>query len=216
VSYNVEYALRVRKAINDLRAYPPLRDPDILLLQEMDGPGVDAVARALGLNYVYFPASITPKTGHDFGNAVLSPWPLRRDWKVLLPHPSRIIHQGRAAVAVQVDVGGRPVLVYSVHFGSPLGLSGGNRADQAAAVLADARERPDLILIGGDLNSHGIGRRFVAAGYAWATENVGGTRGHFSFDHVFARGLVPSAAGVVREAHEASDHHPVWAVFAFP
>jgi endonuclease/exonuclease/phosphatase family metal-dependent hydrolase len=44
---------------------------------------------------------------------------------------------------------------------------------------------------------------------------VGHTAGPFSFDHVVARGLTPAgdpAAGVVREAKQASDHRPVWAL----
>jgi len=216
VTFNIEYGRRVDRAVADICAYEPLRDPDILLLQEMDAPGVELVARALGLNYVYFPASLTPKTGRDFGNAVLSPWPIREAWKIPLPHPSRILHQARAAVAATVEVGGRPVRVYSVHFGSPFGVSGGSRADQADAVIADARASEEPVIVGGDLNSHGVGKRFVAAGFSWATEKIGGTRGRFSFDHVFARGLAPSGAGVVREADDASDHRPVWAVLAVP
>ena len=214
-TYNVEYALRVPQALEAIRASRDLRDADVLLLQEMDAAGVETIARALELNYVYFPASVTPKTHRDLGNAVLSPWPMDAASKLLLPHESRIIHQARAAVSVRVTIGGRAVRVYSVHFGSPLGISGGQRRAQARAVLDDARTRPEPVIIGGDLNSHGLGRVLVADGYAWPTERIGGTRGSFSFDHVFARGLAATGAGVVREAKEASDHRPVWATLEF-
>ena len=216
VTFNIEYAKRMPPAIRALRDHPALRAADLLFLQEMDAASVAAVADALGLDYVYYPASHHPGTHRDVGNAVLTPWPIERDWKVVLPHQSRILHQGRAAVAARVRIGTRVVRVYSVHFGSPLGVSGAQRRAQAEVVLADARQSAEPVVIAGDLNSHGLGRTFVAAGFAWPTEKVGGSRGSLSFDHVFTRGLVggQSWAGVARDV-EASDHRAVWAVVPF-
>jgi endonuclease/exonuclease/phosphatase family metal-dependent hydrolase len=216
VTYNVEYALRVPQAIAALRASADLRAPDVLLLQEMDATGVEAMARALELDYVYFPASITPKTGRDFGNAVLSAWPIGSAAKLPLPHPSRIVRQIRAAVAARICIRGRAVRVYSVHCGSPFGISDAQRRAQVQTVLDDARAHAEPVVVGGDFNSLGIGRRLVADGFAWPTERVGGTRGRLSFDHLFARGFRPVAAGVVREAEEVSDHDPVWATLLLP
>jgi len=85
----------------------------------MDAPNVEAVARALGLNYVYFPAARHPETGRDFGNAVLSPWPIEEGWKLFLPHPSRLVGLVRAAACARVRIGRRAVRVYSVHLGRP-------------------------------------------------------------------------------------------------
>lgn len=215
VTFNIEYGRRVEEAISELKQYPPLRSPDVLCLQEMDAPGVDDIARALGLNYVYYPGSRDGKTGRDFGNAVLTRWPIEESWKVLLPHTSRILHRARAAVAVRVRAEGGPLTIYSLHLGSPIGISGGQRRDQARALLADLQTRSGPAVIAGDFNSKGLGEVFVAAGFAWPTRDVGGTRGSHSFDHVFARGFVAAqapSAGVVREAKEASDHHPVWAL----
>jgi endonuclease/exonuclease/phosphatase family metal-dependent hydrolase len=218
VTFNIEYGLRIEQAVVALQRYEPLREPDVLLLQEMDAPGVEAIARALRLNYVYYPASLTPKTGRDFGNAILSPWPIGESAKLPLPQRSRILHQARAAVTARIRVADLEVQVYCLHLGSPLGISGSQRRQQAAAVLADARGRRDPVIIAGDLNSKGLGQVFTSAGYRWPTEHVGASRGGFSFDHIFARGLdpVPHAAGVVREANDASDHRPVWTVFAVP
>jgi endonuclease/exonuclease/phosphatase family metal-dependent hydrolase len=215
VTFNIEYAKRMAAAIAALRERPELRDADLLLLQEMDHPGVESVARALGLNYAYFPASHHPKTKRDLGNALLSPWPIETTWKLPLPHTSRLLHQARAAVAARVRIGQRAVRVYSIHFGSPFGISDGKRRDQARAVLDDARDSPDAVVIGGDFNSKGLGKMFVAAGFLWPTERIGATRSWLSFDHVFVRGLGPAefSAGVVRDVH-ASDHRPVWAVLA--
>ena len=157
VTFNIEYALRVDRAIVALRDHPDLRGADVLTLQEMDAPGVEAIAKALGLNYAYYPAALHPQTHRDVGEAVLSPWPIERSWKLLLPHLSRVLGQGRAAVGADLRIGGKRVRVYSVHLGSPLGASPGVRREQAEMILADARSSPDPVIIAGDFNSHGIG-----------------------------------------------------------
>jgi endonuclease/exonuclease/phosphatase family metal-dependent hydrolase len=212
VTFNVEYGKRVEAAIEGLRSHPSLRGADVLLLQEMDGPGVDRIAQALGMNFVYFPASREPKGQTDRGNAILSPWPIEESRKILLPHPSRIIHRGRVAVTAVVTIDGKPVQVYCVHLGSPIGISGGKRRVQAEVVLADAERSPGPTIIAGDFNSHGIGNALVERGYVWATRSVGKTVGFFSFDHVFLKGFSGQVtAGVVREVNNASDHRPVWA-----
>jgi len=213
VTFNIKYAEHIDRAIEALRL-PPLRGADVLVLQEMDAPGVEAVAQALAMHYVYYPASVPPSSGRDFGNAVLSPWPIEESRKILLPHKSRIIHQARAAVAATVRVAGRHILVYSVHLTSPLGTSASKRREQADAIIADARTCPNPVIIAGDFNSKGLGTRFEAAGFAWLTKGVGRTAGLFSFDHIFVRGLAladETRAGVAREGPKASDHRPVWA-----
>lgn len=211
VTFNVEHGRRIDRAIAGLRSHPSLKAADVIVLQEMDGPGVDAIARALGMNFTYFPGSHDPKSGHDMGNAILSPWPIDEPRKILLPHPSRIIHRARAAVTARVALEGSPVDVYSVHLGSPIGVSGGQRRAQAEVVLKDAAARQGPVIIAGDFNSHGLGDRFVEEGFVWATRSVGKTVRLFSFDHVFLRGFSGQvAAGVAREVDDASDHRPVW------
>lgn len=215
VTFNIENGRRIEQAIAGLRDHEQLRGADLLLLQEMDAAGVEAIARALLLNSVYFPASNLK--GHDLGNAVLSPWPIEASWKVVLPHRTRLVKKSRCAAAARVRIGDRAVLVYSVHLGSPLGLSGGRRREQAEAVLADAaRSREERIVVAGDFNSSSVVEVFERAGYAWLTKRVGKTVGLFSFDHVLTRGLPPAEAraGVAREVRDASDHRPVWATLA--
>src|SRR5262245_5253977 len=216
VTFNIAYALRVDRAIEALKSHPALRDADIVTLQEMDAPGVEAIAGALGMNYVYYPVSLNPKYGRDFGNAILSPWPIDDTRKLLLPHTSRFLRQGRAAVAARVHIGDRVFQVYCVHLGSPFGASPGDRRAQADVVLADARQVTDPVIVAGDFNSHGIGERFLAAGFAWPTRHVGNSVRGFSYDHIFVRGLATTSAeaGVAREITDASDHRPVWAEIA--
>jgi endonuclease/exonuclease/phosphatase family metal-dependent hydrolase len=213
VTFNIAYALEVDRAIDAFTHHPALRDADVVVLQEMDAPGTEKIARALGMSYVYYPVSLNPKYGRDFGNAILSPWPIEESRKILLPHKSRILQQGRAAVAARVRVADRVFQVYCVHLGSPFGASPGDRRRQAAVVLADARQVTDPVIVAGDFNSHGIGDRFLAEGFDWPTRDVGNSVRGFSFDHIFVRGLKTTAveAGVAREVKDASDHRPVWA-----
>jgi endonuclease/exonuclease/phosphatase family metal-dependent hydrolase len=216
VTFNIAFALRVDRAIEALTAHRALRGADVLVLQEMDAPGVEAIGRALHMNYVYYPISRHPKYGRDFGNAVLSPWPIEESRKLLLPHTSAILKQARAAVAARVRVAGQAVEVYCVHLGSPLGASGADRRRQAEAILVDASLVPGPVIVAGDFNSHGIGEAFAAQGFTWPTRDVGGSVRWFSFDHVLVRGLrlAGSAAGVARDVKDASDHRPVWAELA--
>src|SRR5690349_20764020 len=50
VTFNIEYAIHVDRAIAVLRETPALQDLDVLALQEMDAPGVERIAEALSLN----------------------------------------------------------------------------------------------------------------------------------------------------------------------
>ena len=213
VTFNIEYALRVDRALVALRSHPRLVDADLIALQEMDAPGTEVLARGLGLNYVYYPASLHPGTKRDVGEAILTPWPIESAFKLPLPHQSRGLGQSRAAVGALVRVGGRLLRVYSLHLGSPLGASPGQRRDQIDVVLCDARDHEGPVVIAGDFNSSAIGSRLEAKGYAWLTRGVGPTAHRFSFDHVFVRGPAfgAASAGVAREVKDASDHRPVWA-----
>jgi endonuclease/exonuclease/phosphatase family metal-dependent hydrolase len=213
VTFNVAYAKQIPEAIAALRA-DPLRGADVVTLQEMDAPGTAAIAEALGLNYVYYPAS-RPSTGRDFGNAVLSPWPIEASHKLVLPGFSRGTHQARAAVAASVRIGSRTVVVYSVHLTSPWGMGGGGRARQVDAILAEAERSTDPVVLAGDFNSHGVGERVLARGFLWPTRNIGHSIGPFSYDHVFLRGFRLAeelSAGVAKGGPKASDHWPVWVV----
>lgn len=211
VTFNIKFAQHVDRAAALLRSARELHPADIVTVQEMDEPGVRALAAALGMSYVYYPATVHPQTGRDFGNAVLSRWPITGDRKVILPHLGRWKRTERAAVGATILVGSVPIRVYSVHLGTPLELGPGGKRDQVRALLRDAVAYP-RVLIAGDMNGQSIGREFVAHGYRWPTEHEGPTSSFFSFDHIFLLGLGDHAnAGVVRDTLQASDHRPVWA-----
>lgn len=218
VTYNIEFAKRVELAIEQLRR-SPLAGADVLALQEMDAPGVQRIASALGMRYVYYPGSLHPRTKREFGSAILSPWPIEAPRKLVLPHPSRIVNQIRTVAVATVRVGGLPLLVYSIHLGSPVGTSGGKRRSQMEVILQDAAASSAPAVILGDFNSKDVARQVELRGYAWLTRDVGPTLERFGrsfeYDHILIRGLPAHArafAGVARDGPRASDHWPVWAM----
>ena len=218
VTFNIKFSQEVDRAITVLGG-DSLRGADVVALQEMDEVAVERIARARGLNYAYYPASIHPTNGKYFGPAVLSRWPIERSWKVLLPHEGWTRGQRRTATAAVVRVNDTRLLVYAVHLETPIQASDTERRDQALAIIADAADHPGPVVMAGDFNSQDIGRTMRRQGYYWATDRVGPTVSVFSWDHIFARGLThatPASSGVVRKIDGASDHHPVWAVLTPP
>jgi endonuclease/exonuclease/phosphatase family metal-dependent hydrolase len=221
VTYNVQWARHIDRAINVLQNREPLLHADIVFLQEMDPDGTRRIADALGMQWVYYPAVIHPKRGLDFGNAVLSRWPIVADRKLILPHIAGMRHAQRIATAVTILIDSTPVRVYSAHLGTPTDIRPASRRDQARVIMEDASAFP-LVIVAGDMNSHGIGKEFLAQGFAWPTEHNGWTTTFFNWDHVFLKGFAPAllaaqkSAGVVRDTLQTSDHDPVWAVARLP
>jgi endonuclease/exonuclease/phosphatase family metal-dependent hydrolase len=192
---------------------------DVIALQEMNDAGTERIARALGFNYVFFPAVIHPHGGRYFGPAVMSRWPIDSAWKVLLPHAGSGRGQRRTATAATVIVRDTRIRVYAVHLEIPTRLSPRAHLDQAAAVVDDAASSPDPVVVAGDFNGHDIGRYLEAKGYRWPTRRVGRTSFVFSVDHIFVRGLAvadSAPAGSVPDVLGASDHRPVWARVFLP
>lgn len=215
VTFNIRYALQVDRAITLLREREPLRDPDILALQEMDPPGVDRIARAFGYSYVYYPGAFHPTPQKDFGDAVVARGPIEDDRKIILPHLSRFRQMQRIAVAATVTLRGERVRVYSVHLATQADLGSSDRHDQVMAIVKDAQGWGGPAIIAGDFNDRDtVAAAFRAAGFDWVTRDVGPTVHLSSWDHVFVRGLRLAAAGgagAVKDNGGASDHLPVWA-----
>ena len=219
VSFNIEHAIEIDGALSVLREVEPLRHPDVLALQEMDAPGTERIARALGMNAVYFPSGVHPKHDRDFGCAVLSPWPLTEARKIVMPHRARITGLQRVVTVVTLQRGGGRWRVYSVHLPSPMGISPTSRREEIDLLVKDASSSPDPVILAGDFNSEEAGEAFVRAGFVWPTRDLPATVRAlgvgFRYDHVLARGLRPApdpAAGVVLDNRQASDHCPIWAV----
>lgn len=213
VTFNIKFAREIERATRLLREHDALRGADVIALQEMNSEGTERIARALGMDYVYYPAVRHPADGGDFGNAILSRWPLSDDRKLVLPYRSRWRDMQRIAVSATAMTPLGAVRVYSVHLETLGGISTADRQRQAAAVIRDARPYPRVI-VAGDFNSRAVGEVFAWYGFRWVTRDLGSTIRFLAWDHVFVRGLdvVRKEAGIVRNNQGASDHLPVWVV----
>jgi endonuclease/exonuclease/phosphatase family metal-dependent hydrolase len=215
VTLNIEFGIRIDRARSLFARAGLLARANVVLLQEMDPEGTDALAASLGMQYVYYPADVHPRTGRLFGNAVLSRWPIVGDRKIELPHVSFRNPTRRAATCATVMTPAGAVEVCSLHLATPFELLPGARRDQVREVVRHLRGVPRVVL-GGDLNSYRLGRIVAADAFDWATRTVGPTVGSlFSVDHIFTRGLRVSQVGRVTAMREATDHAAVWARLAW-
>lgn len=224
VSYNLRYGEAIEDAIRAYRESNPLPEADIVLLQEMDEAGVGVLARELGYNYAYFPASVA-EDGDNFGNAILARWPISDPFKLILPGLHPLTGQQRTATRATVTVANMPILVYSTHIEvatAPPSL----REAQFAAILEDIPAAAAHVIVGGDFNTvtgwgvDALAEQFAAAGLDHASAGLGPTFTRFGMrpsatDHLFSRGFEPLDAGVLSDV-TASDHFPVWARFTLP
>lgn len=222
VSYNIKYSRKIEEAIQELESIPELMSADVLLLQEMDPIGVQAIAQKLRLNYVYYPAALHSKNEKGFGNAVLSPWPITKHMKVVLPHENPLRKMNRNAVFATLTIADFELLAVSVH--TELFILGSEqRLDQVEAIVNHIGHTNDLVVVGGDFNTESgylvreTERIFRKAGFTLATKGIGPTANgdplgifEFKMDYIFVKGLSTTASGKVEEAR-ASDHLPVWA-----
>lgn len=71
VTFNIKASREIDRSITLLES-DSLRGADVVALQEMNAEGVDRIARALRLNYVYYPSLIHPVNEDYFGPAILS------------------------------------------------------------------------------------------------------------------------------------------------
>jgi endonuclease/exonuclease/phosphatase (EEP) superfamily protein YafD len=226
VSYNIEYGEKLENALADLTDHPRLKNPDILMLQEMDSEGVALLAARLGMNFAYYPSFIHPHHGKLFGTAVLSPWPLSEPGHLLLPHPNPLSDNRRTALAVDILIGSRTVRAVSVHL-STLSVDFEDRLEQATLVGDSLVADTGPAIIAGDFNSgsprEGIlfRRVFRKAGFREARLPVERTATggpldwlgiKLKLDRIYYRELEMISSGSPGES-TASDHFPVWSVF---
>lgn len=220
VSWNIQYGIETERAAVELLAREATRSVDVLLLQEMDEPGTASIAEAMGANYAYTSPAPHDHTGRDFGNAVVTKWPIRNSAEVPLPHVASVSGQPRSATHALVDVAGLEVSIYSVHTEIPA-LRLARRIEQFDTVADDIRRRGHtLVVVGGDFNTvTSRGAKAVAASMASAGLRRVSAEDSRSYrrlgrdlmlDHLFAAGFDVVDAGVVAPT-EASDHLPIWA-----
>ena len=218
VSYNIWFGEAIAQAVSEIKEIKSQNELDIILLQEMDEVGTEQMARELQMNYVYFPAAIEPTYHKNFGNAILSRWPMIDPQKLILPHRSFSNRMNRIATRATIRIPGADILVYSIHTESVFTLPR-FRKDQYEAVLDDIGFETNLVIVGGDFNSfmeaavEELDEDFRRAGFTRVSEGSGSTVVKYgiemSSDHIFAKGFVVKETGKLAAA-TASDHLPIW------
>ncbi len=221
VSYNIKFGLRVPEATSEFKIIKPLPQSDIILLQEMDEDGTEKMARVLKYNYVYYPASVH-RHGRNFGNAILSRWPIRQAEKFILPRRAPGTNQLRIAAKAIIDFGTTTLLTYSVHTEVYLS-SRQHRREQVDAIVQNIEPEADRVVVGGDFNSvrrrhiSRLEEQFGSIGMQRLSRGLGPTIRKYKFqpsaaDHIFGRGVALKDKGKVPTV-VSSDHFPVWVRF---
>jgi endonuclease/exonuclease/phosphatase family metal-dependent hydrolase len=213
-SFNAGYAEHMDGIVALFEGDSALRRADVVVLQEMNERAAQRIADALGMHWIYYPATHHPVPNDNFGNALLSRWPITQDAKLILPHRSWSRGTQRAAVLGTVHVGGRPVRVVALHLSTPLEVWFSGQRDQAEVILG-AVEGWEHVVVAGDWNSGGLAGLFEEHGFSWPTNGLGATHHLWGLDHVVARGFVPVGRGKVEDNRGTSDHKPVWVELAF-
>lgn len=220
VTYNIQYAKKIRQAIQLIEDHKILCDADVFCLQEMDADGVQLLANDLGYNYVYYPAVVHPTSKRDFGNAVLSKWPILKYKKIILPYTDQNTLQ-RIAVMVQIRYHQRLIWVVCVHMS--LWLKAEERRAQMKSLVDEINSDNKYYVIAGDFNTftkksyEAIIDPFMEKDFTLVTQNIAWSYKHWyilnkktRLDHIFARGMRLIDTDKVM-SKKPSDHYPVWA-----
>lgn len=220
VTWNLHYAEKLEQIIHDLEEVADLRDADILLFQEVNAHGAETIAQRLGYDYVFYPAVFNRQRQQEYGNAILSKWPLTDPTKIVLPNFAPGWMEGRNSTRAAVSLNGREILVYSVHFDTAWMIFV-RRQSQAQFLSREAGGEASFMIIGGDFNTWnpksiaslteqmrnaGLERLTRGAGYTFEWTGL-----KLTLDHIFSKPVLDYQSGVYRQT-DASDHYPVWAV----
>ncbi len=169
--FNMERGVHLEELGDFLQDCPGVRPLDVVLANELDDGCVRSggrntareLAERFGWNYAYGLEFIELVNGEDpkgfHGNAVFSRWPIRRAWTVRLPEQYNWYFDrqrrigGRCAVMAELDVGGRPLGVVSIHLENR--THGEGRRLQLETVLRAAEELlPGIPVVLGGRSEH--------------------------------------------------------------
>jgi len=199
--------------------------PDIVSLNEVDsgtfrsGHADEAsyLGRATGLRAVYGP-NLFGYDGGDFGNAILSRFPIRETHNTRLPRKPH--SEPRGLLEATLRIGHRTVSFYSVHL-TQGGRGAAQRVRQAEAIARVIRSSGHPTILSGDLNSRpGDLAVRILRQYLLDAQEQGGTGpgltvpegapqnriDYVLYDNHFA--AVPDSTQVLPSG--SSDHRSVW------
>jgi endonuclease/exonuclease/phosphatase family metal-dependent hydrolase len=210
--------------------------PDVLLLQEVDDQArrsnhdrqVEKLGELLDMHHRSWYANVRVRGGGEYGNAVISKYPVISSTNVDLSVPYKkkrsVLH---AEIRVRHHEVDRTLHVYNMH----LGLAQYERKIQLRTFLAcqpfAGLHHDTPIVVGGDFNDvwGSLGKLLTPSGFrgpkqaprtfpAWAPMRA--------LDSIYVRGrceLLDIARGETQLARRASDHRPLFAdvvIEAFP
>lgn len=180
--FNMERGHNWREIIDFLKYSPDIQPFDLILANELDDGctrtgEVDVtreIAEALNMHYVYALEFVelmqtTASKGYH-GNAILSRYPIRWAEVFHLPEENNWFFEkqkrigSRNAIFAELDVGGRPLGIASIHLENKTSETGRRRQMQAICDRAKelfSEETP--ILLGGDLNTNTFDGRDIDA-----------------------------------------------------
>lgn len=219
VTYNIRHSKNTREALKLLGNHHDLGNADIICLQEMDHWGVELIADALKYNFVYYPAILHPRNNKDFGNAILSKWPIVDDRKIILPRLGTGKLQ-RIAVSATLLINNTKITVFCVHM--KMFVPKHHRRIPIDKIIGSIGPSITHSIIAGDFNTfsksncQAILKPFKESDFQLATHTIGWTYKYWyllnkrsTLDHIFTRGMsVVNTGKVVNRI--ASDHIPVW------
>ncbi len=163
MTYNVHGGIGTDRQLNLERIAQVIAEyqPDIVALQELDVAlarsgrihQAKIIAEILKMEF-RFHAAMTREVDGEYGDALLSRWPLRMIKADRLPtYPSRLAFEPRGALWAAIETPIGPVQVINTH----LGLSAGERLAQIDALLGEdwigARDIAVPLILCGDFNA---------------------------------------------------------------
>jgi len=224
VAWNMHYGEKLEQAITTLQDAEELRMADVLLLQEMNATGVEQLAQALQYNYVFYPAAFHRQRREEYGNAILSKWPIRDSAKIVLPNWLTGWLQSRNSARAVINVGEMDVSVYSIHLDTTWMIPWWG-SSQGEFLAEHVDNRQELVVMGGDFNTwtsdsiDSLENGMQKAGMERLSQGSGYTFEYYgmqlTLDHIFSTKGFDYQAGVYRQT-DASDHYPLWAEITIP
>jgi endonuclease/exonuclease/phosphatase family metal-dependent hydrolase len=228
VTFNIKKSRKIELAISEMKQLEKQTPIDIYLLQEMNENGVEAIATALRLNYLYIPIAYDKSDKKNIGNAILTKGTIEHPKKLILPYAKWQNQQRRDVTIGEVNFDQKKILVFSVHT-ETIAMSRKMRVGQVDSVIhyvQQASSHYKYVLIGGDFNtafpgySQLVVNKFKSIGFDWQTSKVGSTAKAMMglvrpvSDYLFSKGFECRNAYAIRSSH-SSDHYPVFATLHY-
>jgi len=221
MTFNVRHGVGMDRRLDLHRQATIISQADIVLLQEVDRhlfrsrrqDQAQVLAEGSGLYNYAFGASLN-FLGGQYGNAVLSRFPLRSVAVHRIPRP--FWTEPRTVLQVETTIDDEVVYLFNTH----LGYTFEQRREGIQVILGLVQRARGRVLFGGDLNVGTKSAETAALGAALqeVSSNCGPTYPSShplrQIDHLFVRGATGLKSCQVIET-QASDHRPVLAVIGW-